>query len=398
MADGRLGERLAAARWFGGGGQTVAAVETLDTLTLAGGSRLEVLDVAFADGERRLHLWVEDEQTVAAGVLEALLDGREHGRFRFAPGLRLVELAPPSRRERSVAGDQSNTSRVVGEALVVKLYRRLWRGMHPEIELGRHLTETAGFAGVPAYAGAVWWDGHALALVQELVADGRDGWTWAQEAVAAGDVSHLRELGELSRRLHVALAELGSAPASAGERRRWREAAHAQLDLALAVADAESAVELRRHEPRIRAELDLLEAGPAPALTRVHGDLHIGQILLAPTGFAILDFEGEPTRHLAERTAPASPVRDVAAMLRSFDHLVRFVQRESPDAVGRDRAEAWIEPAREAFLAGYGPVDAQLLRAFEVEKETYEFVYAARYLRDWAYAPRGGLAWLMEAA
>ena len=388
---------LGAARWFGGGGQTIAALETLDALDLPGGGRLEVVEVSFAGGERRLHLWVEGEQRVGGGLLDALLAGGERGRFRFEPGARLAGLAPACRGERPVAGDQSNTSRVVGDALVVKLYRRLWPGPHPEIEVGRHLTESAGFAGVPAYAGAVWWDGHAVALVQELVVGGRDGWDWAGAAVRGGDVSRIGELGELSSRLHASLAELGSAPATADWRRGRRAAAHAQLDLALEVADAESGALLRRHEPRIRADLDLLETGRPPLLARVHGDYHIGQILLAPAGLAVLDFEGEPTRDLAERNAPASPVRDVAAMLRSFDHLVRFVQHDASPAE-RARAEGWIAPAREAFLAGYGPVDPDLLRAFEVEKETYEFVYAARYLRDWAYAPRGGLAWLMEDA
>jgi predicted trehalose synthase len=386
---------LAAARWFGGGGQTIAAVETLDALVLPGGSRLEVLEVLFADGQRRLHLWVEGEDRVAGGVLDALIAGGDRGRFAFHPGARLPGLAPAGRDERAVAGDQSNTSRIVGGTLVVKLYRRLWPGVHPEIELGRHLTESAGFAGVPAYAGAVLWDGHAVALVQELVSGGRDGWDWAAEAVRAGDVSRIGELGELSHRLHTALAQLGSAPATPAERRRRRDEAHAQLDLALALADAESAAQLRRHEPRIRTALDLLETGPAPLLTRVHGDYHIGQILLAPAGLSVLDFEGEPTRDLAERAARSSPVRDVAAMLRSFDHLVRFVQRGAA-AAERAQAAAWIEPAREAFLSGYGRVPPTLLHAFEVEKETYEFVYAARYLPDWAYAPRAGLAWLME--
>ena len=396
LAAGELAARIGAARWFGGGSAAIVEVRVEDELELPGGSRLQVLAVMLEGGDSRRHLWVEGEQTVAAGIVEGLLGGGRRGRFRFEPGRRLSGLAPAGRRERPVGTDQSNSSRVVEEALVVKLYRRLWPGTHPEPELGRYLTEIARFDGVPAFAGTVTWDGCAVAFAQELVAEAQDGWSWGAAAIATDDIAGMAELGALSARLHTALAGLGAGPAPAARRHAWRSQALAQLDLAARLSGPESARLLRRHRPRIRRGLEGLVGAGDPVLTRVHGDYHVGQVLSSPAGLAVIDLEGEPTRSVVERSAPGCPVRDVAAMLRSFDHLARHVQHER--GPGCERCESWIDRARAAFLAGYGPVDRELLRAFELEREVYEFVYAARFLPGWAYAPRGGLDWLMERA
>ena len=155
------------------------------------------------------------------------------------------------------------------------------------------------------------------------------------------------------------------------------------------------ATELRAAEPRIRAELAGLDR-PAepPVLQRVHGDFHIGQILRAGERLLVLDFEGEPTRPIGQRAAPGTALRDVAAMLRSFDHLGRSVEHER--AGGTAAVERWIAAARTAFLDAYGRVDPGLLRALEFEKACYEFVYAAEFAPSWVYAPRGGMRWLLE--
>jgi maltokinase len=294
--------------------------------------------------------------------------------------------------ERPIGVDQSNTSYVVGERVVVKLFRRVWPGTHPEVELVEYLTGRVG--SVPAFLGAVEWRGHAVALLQEFVPGGRDGWSWCGDAVLAGDVSQIGRLGALSAELHAALAGMGAVPAGPEVLRGWREAAEAQLDRVLAVVPADVAAELRAAEPRIRAELAALER-PAepPVLQRVHGDFHIGQILRAGERLLVLDFEGEPTRPVEQRAAAGTALRDVAAMLRSFDHLGRSVVRERDP--GAD-VEGWIAAARSAFLAAYGPADRGLLRALEFEKACYEFVYAAEFAPDWFYAPRGGMRWLLE--
>ena len=377
-------ERLAAARWFGGKAGAIGRIEECDRLDLGGGAALSILRVDGAD----LYVWSEGD--AASALLQSGSDP-ERGRWQFRDAG--VTLAAGT-QERPIGLDQSNTSYVVGEQLVVKVYRRIWPGVHPEVELGRHLTETARLDCVPAFAGSLEWDGHAVALVQEYV-PGEDGWAWGAAAVQAGDVSDIARLGAESARLHAALERYGSSIATGTDLRSRREAAGAQLDAAIAAVPPDVAAELRELRPRILAELDGLEASAGPVtLQRLHGDFHIGQVLRAADGrLVVVDLEGEPTRPVEERSRPGPALRDVAAMLRSFDHLGRYVARDVDPACDVD---GWIARAREAYLSAYGPVDAGLLRALEVEKETYEFIYAAAFLPGWMYAPVGGMRWLME--
>ena len=377
-------ERLAAARWFGGKAGAIGRIEECDRLDLGGGAALSILRVDGAD----LYVWSEGE--AAAALLQSGSDP-ERGLWRFRDAGVTV---PAGAQERPIGLDQSNTSYVVGERLVVKLYRRIWPGVHPEVELGRHLTETARLDCVPAFAGTVEWDGHAVALVQEYV-PGADGWTWGAAAVQAGDVSDIARLGTESARLHAALESYGSSIATPADLCGWREAAGAQLNAAIAAVPADVAAELHDLRPHILAELDALGSPAGPVtLQRLHGDFHIGQVLRAANGrLVFVDLEGEPTKPVEERSRPGPALRDVAAMLRSFDHLGRYVAREVDPACDVD---GWIARAREAYLAAYGPVDEGLLRALEVEKETYEFTYAAAFLPEWMYAPVGGMRWLME--
>ena len=144
---------------------------------------------------------------------------------------------------------------------------------------------------------------------------------------------------------------------------------------------------------------------------RIHADLHLGQLLVADDGYRVIDFEGEPVRPIEDRRRPDSPLRDVASLLRSLDHVARSGVRRAEARAGRPierpglDIEAWIARSRERFLASYAdglrgsgaPVtlDLDLLDAFEVAKEAYEFVYAATVLPDWLWAPHGGMGWLM---
>ena len=302
---------------------------------------------------------------------------------------------PAGAQERPIGLDQSNTSYVVGERLVVKLYRRIWPGVHPEVELGRHLTETAGLDCVPAFAGSLHWDGHAVALVQEYV-PGEDGWAWGAAAVQAGDVDDIARLGAESARLHAALAGYGSSVATAADLRGWRSAAAAQLDAAIAAVPEEVAAELRGLRGRILGELDALETPAGPVtLQRLHGDFHIGQVLRAEAGrLVVVDLEGEPDEArrgaLAPGPGPARRGRD-AALVRPSGPL-RGPRR-------RPRLQTSMDGSRgraRRSSSAYGPVDEGLLRALEVEKEIYEFTYAAAFLPEWMYAPVGGMRWLME--
>jgi maltose alpha-D-glucosyltransferase/alpha-amylase len=171
---------------------------------------------------------------------------------------------------------------------------------------------------------------------------------------------------------------------------------------------------LRERAAAIAAELTVFEALSAtPRLTRVHGDYHLGQVLVSPDGYWVVDFEGEPLRPLDERRAHGSPLRDVACMLRSLDHVGRSAGRR---AVARNGGalelpgldlDSWLRRAPERFIDAYraglreagAPIDFDpaLLRAFEIEKETYEFIYASTYLPTWLWAPTEGMRALLDA-
>lgn len=395
-------ELIAAARWYGGKGAGIAAVDEEDALELEGGCRLRLLTVRDDAGATERYLWIDGEEGAGGALATALIEGRtvpgRREEFRFEPGPALAGLVPPGTDCRRLTDDQTNTSYVVGERLVLKVYRRIEDGEHPEIEIGRYLTEQAHVAFAPAYAGAVRWGDHALAMAQAYVPDARGGWDWATECALDGNAAPFSLLGAQTAALHAALREMGARPAAADELHDWRLAADRQLDRALALVGGEDGELLRGWAPAVRDELAALER-PAepPVLARVHGDYHVGQILEASGELRVVDFEGEPGRPLAERREPGTQLRDVAAMLRSFDHLGRHIDKEvRPGNLAA--VEDWIVRARAAFLEAYGDHDPVLLRALEFEKETYEYVFAAAFLPEWTYVATGGMRWLLEDA
>jgi maltokinase len=137
----------------------------------------------------------------------------------------------------------------------------------------------------------------------------------------------------------------------------------------------------------VRRRFAAIEADAGVTLQRIHGDYHLGQLLHTEGGFAVIDFEGEPARPLAERRMPASPLRDVAGMLRSLDYAVRTVERDGPD--GFDH-QGWLANARAAFVAAYGGeavAHEGLLTAFEAAKACYEVRYEASNRPDWTWLP-----------
>jgi maltose alpha-D-glucosyltransferase/alpha-amylase len=140
--------------------------------------------------------------------------------------------------------------------------------------------------------------------------------------------------------------------------------------------------------------------------TRIHGDLHLGQVLIASGDVTIIDFEGEPAKPLEQRRAKLLPLRDVAGMLRSFDYAAARVGRDPPTRApsAQAKAHAGLERFRalaaEAFLAGYvesgGQIDVPLLDLLQLEKASYEVVYEAANRPDWLEVPLRGLAAIAE--
>ena len=392
---------LRAARWYAGKARTEAGRRVAAAVPAGPGQAL-VVEVAYDDddGPELYLIPIVDD----GGLREAV-----PGDGVFAA------LAGVEGEERPLGVDQTNTSVVVGDA-VVKAYRRLEPGGCPELEVVRALTER-GFDGVPALRGAAVHDDPergrlVLAVAQQLVPDAPDGWESLiapLEEVIAGDgdpeglAPELQRVGRTAGRLHAELAAaFGVEEATDAQRAGWRDRARDALADALRILPHPLAAELESDAPRIRVELERFTDGPAPPVTRVHGDLHIAQFLRTPQGVFVVDFEGEPTRPLAERLAPSSPLRDLACLVRSLDHVARSAQVRAGS--GESAMDEWIRFAQETVLDAYADglgdaplrLDRALLRLFCLEKELYEFTYAARVLPEWLYAPQLGMRWLMR--
>jgi maltose alpha-D-glucosyltransferase / alpha-amylase len=352
----------------------------------------------------------------------------------------LVEGAPQAIAtlpERSLGADQSNTSVVVGERVLLKAFRRLETGLNPELELVAFLGEEAGFAAVAPLAGYAEMVSASLgtstvAVAQAFIADGADAYETIAESLtdwllAPGQVSVefatevAADLGALTAGLHAALGDARGIPdfepriATRAELRAWARDAQRQLVRAVDVTTGEAGHAMHDLAAQIAAELTVFEALPTtPLLTRVHGDYHLGQVLVAPDGYRIVDFEGEPLRPLEERRAHGSPLRDAASMLRSLDHVGRSAGRRAvarhggPLGVPGLDLSGWLLRSRERFLDAYRTglresgspiaVDPTLIRAFEIEKECYEFIYASTYLPSWLWAPTEGMRGLFGGA
>jgi maltokinase len=313
--------------------------------------------------------------------------------------------------------EQSNTSLVYGSEAIFKLFRRLEPGLNPDVEVHDALRKTKN-AHIAPLLGHIEIDDPAdpaasaatVAMLQTFVPNASDGWRLATASVrdlyAEGDL-HADEVGgdfaAESERLGAATASvhgdmaavLPTAPADEG----WYGAVAAQmnerLDAAIAIVP-----QLADHADDIRTLYAAVAESSEPVIRqRVHGDLHLGQVLRTATGWIVLDFEGEPARPLPERRELDSPLRDVAGMLRSFDYAARHMLVEQPeDAQRAYRAQEWAERNRSAYCAGYSAAsgldswgESPLLRAFEADKAVYECVYEARNRPHWLMIPLASL-------
>jgi len=399
---------LRAARWFAGKHRRVAGVRAAGTF--ADGA-LTLADVAYADGGAPDRYLLLAPGLRWAPLLRALRDAPLPGdaadrlELRAAPALDALLPAGADVPERVPSTDQTNTLVRLGERLLVKAYRKLEAGVHPEVELGAALAGAGAGAPVPEHAGSLHHvapDGTetAIALLQEFVPGASSGWEEQILAIAA----HLRAGGPPGPELLAPYAEAGAAAGALdaalaralGTGRdpeapaRWRAAAGRALEEAAALDQQAAAA-----APEIRRRLAALAAG-APRLSRIHGDLHFAQLLRAPGRTLVVDLEGDPTAPLADRRRPDTPLRDLAALLRSIDHLGAAGARRAGDADPGPFADAACAAALAAYEAASGvPVDRSLLAALELASECRELVYAHRSVPEWAYAPQAGLRRLL---
>ena len=425
-------------RWYAGRRDLtpsdVAIVETRDLCSSDGGRHKLHWLMVEVDGERYQLLVGERPDGEPAGFLNgqenAFLGALQHSYFYDAvtDSELLLQLLPVvtagveyAARVRPISAEQSNTSLVFDDRIIVKFFRRLLDGPNPDVEITTALAR-AGFDHVARPVARWRQSGVDLAFAQAFLAGGTDGWALAQTSLRDFYNSEVAEPGEAggdfageSRRLGRVTAELHRTMAGIWgvESDRLREGDWAELadDIQRRLTAAEPRiVEATGHsvDSSIVARLRALR-NPGPA-SRVHGDYHLGQVMRTDGGWYVLDFEGEPARPVHERLRPASPLKDVTGMLRSIDYAARFALGDFGGGEGAplERADAWEQHNRHAFLAGYfdtdgidsllpGPSERELvLAAYELDKALYELDYELAYRPAWAPIPSAAIARILQ--
>ena len=333
--------------------------------------------------------------------------------------------------------EQSNSSVRFGQRAMLKLFRRLEHGENPDVEIGTFLTTRTHFQHTPAVLGVVRYCDSAGAsyvtgMLSRFVVGARDGWGIALEAARAAlrgggapnaFAGEAGRIGTVTRELHDALASspdtpgFRNDPVALGDIEEWERAATRTVEDAMALLADRAATLPNAHRAMARAiagrraaALEHLQAVSAEVRnifdapnarlrkTRHHGDYHLGQLLRGEKGvWFVVDFEGEPSRPLAERRGLSSPLRDVAGMLRSFAYVAATAAAEH-GGLGIDprteiTAAHWEREMRAAFLAAYGATaDHPLVTLFEMEKLFYELRYELNNRPEWVWIPLRGIA------
>ncbi len=447
MDEESLREWVKEQRWYASKSRGVAGIEIVEGISLSDDLFLALVQTRFATGTHELYqlplaLVRSGELPGSSAIartsdwtaydalgdpsrllaLVRLMDAGEEieateGRFSFHRTEAMARIGENA-QVRAIGVEQSNSSVVIDDQLVVKVFRKLEPGINPELELLRLLT-ARGFPNIAPLYGWYDYDGQALAatlgVVQEFFPDAVGGWELALERIGTESewlLDQLGELGTVTAQMHNVLASDNTDPAFSPE-----EPSQESLSLLTATVDEDiERIFLRLPDNEDLAPIagrgqDVRErlvaraqVGVGGRVIRTHGDYHLGQTLHTPTGWVIIDFEGEPARALPARRAKRSPLRDVASMLRSFAYVSSAIELLR----GRSAPPDFEAQARTRFLSRYfAEVDptllpageaaiANLLSIFELEKAIYELRYELDNRPDWIAIPVAGIARLLE--
>ena len=399
-------ETIRSKRWFMGRNRDISSIHIADS-TQIGNTEITLLDISFADGEQDKYAIVADETRMGAVIEAGFAENSGSREFAGKCGT-FVFLSARTRENGQVEkcagqgallgakpfpGEQSNSSFLVPGHSIFKLYRRLQAGTHPEAEILRHL-DCSGTCTSPRLYGECLYkansgETYALGILEQLVPNANDAWVQFCKKMDAGEAA---ALGKATARMHAALktlpgTDVGNEPPPFDKLEKLLQASHDPLAKQL----LESKSSLHEAFDRMGAEARGLETGNL-APQRIHGDYHLGQVLIRESvpgdddsEFKILDFEGEPSRTLAYRRRLRSPAVDIAGMLRSF--------RYAAATGGRDSAAA-----EEAFLEEYArtrSIDLENLKAAArphiLAKAVYEACYELEFRPDWFHIPAKAL-------
>ncbi len=433
---------LPAQRWYPGGTAAVDLAIIADTPLASGDPELRHLIVSVSDGGDavryqvlagvRAHVPAELNHAVigpdgrGGTAYDALHDpaltrvltrgiaaGRVTGPLRFVaePAAPIDETADSL----VLSAEQSNTSLIFGESAILKVFRRVFPGQNPDLEVAHAL---AGL-GSPHVARPFGWieaglngdEPALLAILSEYLRGACDGWSLAETSLrdlyaadasraadAGGDFAgEAHRLGAATASVH---ADLATAFGTSTLEPDAVSALAARLTSKLKAACAE-VPDLARLAGKVEAAYARL-AGLDTRLPvqRVHGDYHLGQVMRTQTGWVALDFEGEPATPLARRRSRSPALQDVAGMLRSFDYAARHQLAGHPDAARlAGSARDWVARNSAAFCAGYTTASGTdpgdqgvLLHALMLDKAVYEVTYEARHRPSWQAIPLDAIA------
>jgi trehalose synthase-fused probable maltokinase len=432
LEEQQLIDFITGQRWFGSKTREVIHARVVDRAQLRDEEpslELQLIEVGFETGTHETYQLLSD-----AGH-DALADPRnlrelvhmirgarkvpaEEGIVEFGAVEGFAALGQELREVRVVGTEQTNSSIVFDEELILKVFRRLEAGINPDLEVLRFLTER-GFENIAQLAGWYAYSGKpmdaTLGILQRFVPGSVDGWESMLDLVAsepAATAARLHRLGEVTGRMHSVLGSDPNDPSFSPEdtpaealglltARVDEEIEEVFIELPDGVEELEP---IRGRGEEVRERLRLLSSiGDLGRVIRHHGDFHLGQALWAQNDWVIIDFEGEPARPLPERRRKRSPLRDVAGMLRSF----AYVASALPRLRGTTAPEDWEDSARKEFLEGYratvdpmlvpsGTAFDKLLAVFELEKAVYELRYELNNRPDWVSIPVAGIVRMLD--
>jgi len=440
-----LPDYLHAQRWFGARSRRIKEVHIVDTVPIADAA-LKVAEVQYAAGDPDVYalpLCPNGEGRIVDALAEPafnhlLLEAiARRRRFRGTAGDVIALPTPQLARLRAGDGDlaprlagveQTNNSVIFGERLIMKLFRRVEEGLHPDLEMSRFLTDV-GFPNIAPVAGTMLYrrrrgSAAALAMLQAYVPNQGDAWSHAMTEVEDSDgdperyLPHAKLLGRRTAEMHRALSSRTDDPAFAPEPTLMHDARSVYQSVRSLALQVLPLLQERQNdlEGRAREDADTvlrsweaLHQRPRGVVTsrisarriRCHGDYHLGQVLFTGGDFVIIDFEGEPARPLRERRLKRWALKDVAGMLRSYAYAGEAAAIANGEEWARAAGDAFVQAYQETAAGGlFLPSSAEerdlLLDVLLIEKAMYELRYELDHRPDWVRIPLRGLVRLLE--